>query len=104
MQTTGTLTVEETIAAEAVCQYNGTDEDGVCNPGPLTEDDVSVVHRLECDGVITTDPDCPTGEQESRWIQVTVSDDYAPMFPIHFAGIDDGDVYHIQAVAGMRTE
>ena len=104
MQTTGSLTVEETIANEAVCQFNGTDEDGVCLTAPMTVDDVTVVHRLECDGVETTDPDCPTGQQESRWVQVTVEDDYSPLFPVHFSGVDDGGKYHIEATAGMRTE
>jgi Flp pilus assembly pilin Flp len=104
MQTTGELTVEDTIATEAVCQYNGTNDQGECNPGPLTTDNVVVTHRLECDGVETADPDCAEGETESRWIQVQVSDDYEPMFPIHFSGIDDGNKYHIVAVAGMRTE
>jgi len=109
MQTTGELTVEDTIAQEAVCQYNGVDEDGVCNTAPLTTDNVVVEHRLECDGVLKVvipgvDEDCATGEKESRWIQVTVSDDYAPMFPLHFTGLDDNNKYHIVAVAGMRTE
>ena len=70
----------------------------------MTVDDVTVVHRLECDGVETTDPDCPTGQQESRWVQVTVEDDYSPLFPVHFSGVDDGGKYHIEATAGMRTE
>ncbi len=103
MQTTGEQTVENTIAAEAVCQYNGTNEDGTCKTAPLTTADVVVTHRLECDGVLTTNPDCTGTEKESRWVQVTVSNNYTPMFPIHFSGID-GNVYHIQAVAGMRTE
>ncbi len=108
MQTTGTLTVEQTIEAEAVCQYNGTNQDGTCKTAPLTTDDVTVTHRLECDGTLKViavdDEDCAPNETESRWVQVTVEDDYTPMFPIHFSGIDDGNKYHIQAIAGMRTE
>ena len=104
MQTTGSLSVEDTIANEAVCQYNGTDEDGACLTAPLTVDDVTVEHRLECDGVETTDPDCAPNQQESRWIQVKVEDDYTPLFPVHFSGIDDGGKYHIEATAGMRTQ
>jgi Flp pilus assembly protein TadG len=104
MQTTGVLTVEQTIAAEAVCQYNGTNDDGTCKTSPMTTDNVTVTHRLECDGVLTTSEDCSVGEKESRWIQVTVWDDYEPMFPIHFAGISDNGKYHLQATAGMRTE
>ncbi len=104
MQTTGVTTVEDTIAAEAVCQYNGTNIDGSCKTAPLTTADVSVMHRLECNNVVSTAPDCATGQTESRWVQVTVSTDYTPMFPLHFTGIASNGKYHIQAVAGMRTE
>jgi Flp pilus assembly protein TadG len=103
MQTTGELTVEDTIAQEAVCQYNGT-TDGQCNDAPLTTDDVTVTHRLECNGTITTDVDCPVGETESRWIQVKIDYDFTPMFPIHFAAINAENKYHISTIAGMRTE
>jgi Flp pilus assembly protein TadG len=104
MQTTGELTVEETIANEAVCQYNGTNNDGTCKTSPITTANVTVTHRLECNGVLTTDPDCASGETESRWVQVTVWDDYEPMFPVHFSGISSNGKYRVQAIAGMRTE
>ena len=104
MQTTGVLTVENTIAAEAVCQYNGTNNDGTCKTAPLTTADVVVTHRLECDNIITVAPDCLPTQKESRWIQVTVATDYTPMFPLHFTGIAANGKYHIKAVAGMRTE
>lgn len=104
MQTTGVLTVEETIAAEAVCQFNGTNSNGTCKTSPLTTANVTVTHRLECNGVLTTDPDCPDGETESRWVQVEVWHDYEPMFPIHFSGISSNGKYRAEAIAGMRTE
>ena len=104
MQTTGVLNVEDTIAAEAVCQYNGNNADGSCKTAPLTTADVVVVHRLECNNVFTADPDCPVNQQERRWVQVTVSTDYTPMFPLHFSGIAANGKYHIKSVAGMRTE
>ena len=104
MQTTGVLTVEDTIAAEAVCQYNGTLPNGNCKTAPLTTADVVVTHRLECDNVVTTDPDCLATQKESRWIQVTVSTDYTPMFPLKFSGIDSNGKYHIESIAGMRTQ
>ena len=105
MQTTGTLTVEDTIAQEAVCQYNGTDADGVCLTAPITaEDNVTVTHRLECNGVETDAEDCGDDEIEARWIEVTVRDSYEPMFPVHFSGIDDGGKYNLEATAGMRTQ
>ena len=104
MQTTGVLTVEDTIAAEAVCQFNGTNSDGTCKTAPLTTSDVTVTHRLECDGVVATTPDCTSTQKESRWVKVTVSTDYTPLFPMHFSGIASNGKYHIQAIAGMRTE
>lgn len=104
MQTTGELTVEETIANEAVCQYNGTNSSGTCKTSPITTANVTVSHRLECNGVVTTNDDCASGETESRWVQVTVWDDYEPMFPVHFSGIGSNGKYRVQAIAGMRTE
>ena len=104
MQTTGELTVEQTIAAEAVCQYNGTNENGTCKTAPITTANVTVTHRLECNGTVTTDPDCASGQTESRWIQVVVRDNYQPMFALHFAGLNQDGTYHLQATAGMRTE
>ena len=56
MQTTGVLTVEETIADEAVCQFNGTNADGTCKTAPITTANVTVTHRLECDGAEVTTP------------------------------------------------
>lgn len=104
MQTTGVLTVENTIAAEAVCQYNGTNADGSCKTAPLTTADVVVTHRLECDNVVSAAADCLSTQKESRWIQVTVSTTYTPMFPLHFSGIDANGKYNIQSIAGMRTQ
>ena len=103
MQTTGVLTVEDTIANEAVCQYNGTNADGSCKAAPLTTANVVVTHRLECNGTITADTDCPIGETESRWIQVKLDYEFVPMFPIHFATFNNGS-YHVSTIAGMRTE
>ena len=104
MQTTGVTTVEDTIAAEAVCQYNGTNSDGTCKTAPLTTADVTVTHRLECDNVVSAAADCTGTQKESRWVQVTVATDYTPMFPLHFTGIAANGKYHIQSIAGMRTQ
>jgi len=106
MQTTGEQTVENTIAAEAVCQYNGTNSNGTCKTAPITTANVTVTHRLECNGVVTVNADdmCGTNETESRWIRVEVWDDYEPMFPLHFSGIKSNGKYHLSAIAGMRTE
>lgn len=106
MQTTGITNVETTIANEAICQFNGTNANGTCKTAPLTADNVAVVHSLYCNNGATavSTPDCPDGETESKWIKVTVTTEYKPMFPLHFTGIDAGGKYKIQASAGMRTE
>jgi Flp pilus assembly protein TadG len=119
MQSTANDTVEGTLTAEAVCQVNGTNANGTCKTSPITAADVTVTFRLECKssgaaGTITaqtsTDPvafdglACNIGETESRYIQVTVSDKYTPMFSIHFLGLNADGTYHLSATAGMRTQ
>ena len=104
MQTTGVTSVESTIASEAICQANGTNEDGSCKTAPVTVDNVTVIHRLECNGTLSTAEDCASGETATRWVQVTIWSDYEPLFPVHFSGIDEGGKYRIQATAGIRTE
>jgi Flp pilus assembly pilin Flp len=93
MQTTGNTTPEETIKAEAAAQ------------GDVSENDVIVTYRLECDGEAAEDFDteCDEGAAESRWLQVTVSGTYEPMFPTHYFGDSDDKLYHMTATAGMRT-
>ena len=118
MQTTGTQTVENTIKTEAVCQVNGV-TNGTCNPSPITTSNVTVTYRLECTdsgGTITaqtsTDSDtfdtytCPGGTvSEAKYISVNVTDQYTPIFPIHFASFNSSDgTYHLSATAGMRTK
>ncbi len=106
MQTTGITNVETTITDEAMCQFNGTQADGVtCKTAPLTAANVTVTHRLECDGAVT-DPttDCDEDQAEARWIKVAVKTEYKPLFPVHFAGIDANGKYDIKAAAGMRTQ
>lgn len=104
MQTTGITNVETTIADEAICQFNGTFDNGDCKTAPLTTANVTVAHSLYCNNVVSTAPDCTAGQTESRWIKVTVWTDYQPLFPLHFTGIDANGKYRIQASAGMRTQ
>ena len=112
MQTTGVLSVENTIANEVVCQVNGTNVDGTCKTAPITTANVTVEHRLECNGVVSTtdsdgdgDYDCASDDDvKSLWIKVTVWSDFEPMFPLKFSGVDAGGKYRIQAVSGMRTQ
>jgi Flp pilus assembly pilin Flp len=93
MQTTGDTTPEGTIKAEAAAQ------------GDVSEADVTVTYRLECNGVVQADFDieCTPGQRESRYLMVTVAGTYVPMFPMHFFGDESDKIYHMTATAGMRT-
>jgi Flp pilus assembly protein TadG len=118
MQTTADDTVEGTLKTEAVCQVNGTNDDGTCKTSPITTANVTVTYRLECTaagGAITTQTstDAPTFDafvcgggtlSEARYIEIAVKDTYTPMFPIHFSFIDPDGTYHLSATAGMRTQ
>jgi hypothetical protein len=79
---------------------------------------VSVDWRLDCTdgaGTVTTqttphftvydDYVCGVGTvREARYVQVTVTDKYTPMFLVHFASFTSSDhSYHIAATAGTRT-
>lgn len=103
MQTTGEDTPEDTIKKEAVCQYNGTDDGGVCLTAPITADDVAVTYSLTCDGTATDYAlDCTTGQLEIRYITTTVSDTYEPLFDLKFGTQPDG-LYHLEGQAGVRV-
>ncbi|MEQ7872378.1 TadE/TadG family type IV pilus assembly protein [Sphingomonas sp. ASV193] len=119
MQTTEDTTVEGTLASEAVCQVNGTNADGTCKTSPITTANITITYRMECTnsgtGAVTsnttTDADtyndwegCSAGYVTSRYISVTATDQYTPMFPIHFSNYNSSDgTYHLSATAGMRT-
>ena len=95
MQTTADTTVEETIKQEAAEQAD------------IPEEQVTVTYRMECNQVLQDDFEndvCSTGEDEARYLMVTVTDTYTPMFPVHFSGINADGTYHISASAGMRTQ
>jgi Flp pilus assembly protein TadG len=118
MQTTGTTTVESTIKTEAVCQVNGLNTDGTCKTTPITNSNVTVTYRLECQdgaGTITSQTatdaatfdalECAPATKEARYLEVAVTDKYTPLFPVHFAAFTTGDgTYHLSARAGMRTQ
>jgi Flp pilus assembly protein TadG len=118
MQTTASDTVENTLKTEVVCQVDGTNNDGTCKTSPITTANVTVTFRLECTttgGALTsqTSTDAPTfdaltcantTDTEARYIEVSVTDTYTPMFPIHFGFINADGTYHLSATAGMRTQ
>jgi len=117
MQTTGDTTVETTLATEAVCQVNGMNADGTCKTSPITTANVTVTWKDECtDGSGTTTTQtttvsttfdgmsCPATSKEARYLQIAVTDQYTPMFPIHFSSLNGDGTYHLSATAGMRIK
>lgn len=92
MNTTGQTTVEATIVQEASQQAE------------VTSDKVTVNFRMECNGAVSTAVECQPNETEAKWISVVVEDQYRPLFPLHFKGINSDGTYHIRAEAGVRVE
>lgn len=91
MNTTADDTVEATLQKEAADQAE------------VSLEDVTVEFRLECDGVETAADDCGAGQTMAQWIDVEVRNEYTPMFPVHFAGID-GSAYEVKGKAGIRIQ
>ena len=119
MQTTQLDTVEGTLKTEACDQVDGVNADGSCKNTPITVDNVSVTFRQECTDAsgtmstrTTTDADtfdgyiCATGTtKESKYISVTVTDTYTPLFPVHFFEYNSSSGgYDLSATAGVRTK
>lgn len=118
MQTTSYSTVENTLATEAVCQVDGMNADGTCKSSPITSSNVTVTWRLQCtssSGTVTNqtiDNDsatfdtyvCPANTaSQAKYVQISLTDKYTPMFSTHFAGFTSSDgTYHLSATAGVR--
>ena len=116
MQTTGELTVEDTIKQEVVCQINGMTEGGDCAEGRMTAEKTTVTYKLECTdpgGTLTTQEStvsetfeafvCPVANSaEARYVSVTVTDTYDPIFPANY-GTDSDGIYRLTAEAGIRV-
>ena len=117
MNTTETSTVEATLASEVQCQVNGSSTSGgvtTCNTSPTQA--ITVTWRLDCTVGTTTTSQSTTSSviydgylaacagTKAGYVQVTVTDKYTPMFPIHFASFNTSDsTYHLAATAGTRT-
>ena len=119
MQTTQLDTVEGTLKTEACDQVDGVDASGNCTNTPITTDNVTVTFRQECtdaSGNITTQTatdattfdsySCASGStKEAKYISVTVTDTYMPLFPVHFFGFSSASGgYDLSATAGVRTK
>ena len=119
MNTTENATVETTLANEVKCQVNGSTTSGgvtTCNTSPTQT--ITVSWRLDCTtgGALTSTATtssatydalvgaCASPSTRAGYVQVTVTDKYSPMFPIHFAAFNTSDsTYHLSATAGVRT-
>ncbi|NUQ17264.1 MAG: pilus assembly protein [Sphingomonas sp.] len=119
MQTTQLSTVQDTLKTEACDQVDGVNADGSCKNTPITTDNVTVTFRQECtdaSGNMTThtstDADtfdaftCDAGPtKEAKYIAVTVTDTYMPLFPVHFFEYNSTSRgYDLSATAGVRTK
>ena len=93
MQTTVDTTVDETIVDEAAAAAG------------VDVAQVKLDFWLECNDARQADynTECGATEKEARYIVLTVSDRYKPMFPVHFAGINADGTYHLSATSGIRT-
>jgi Flp pilus assembly protein TadG len=127
MNTTENSTVESTLANEVQCQVNGsttttttsggtTTTTTTCNTSPTQN--ITVNWRLDCTTSGTTVSTsttssatydalvagCTSPSTKAGYVQVTVTDKYSPLFPVHFAGFSTSDsTYHLSATAGVRT-
>jgi Flp pilus assembly pilin Flp len=103
MQTTELANVQDTIAEEVAVQAN------------VDADQVTVTFPKYCDNRLLPDTgrdddgfalgDCEPAEKPAHYIQVTVIDDYDPMFSALSLGtkLPNGK-YRVVAKAGMRTK
>ena len=125
--TTENATVESTLANEVKCQVNGSTTATTTSGGVTTTtttcntsatQNITVSWRLDCTTggatVSTTTASsatydtlvagCTSPSIKAGYVQVTVTDKYSPLFPIHFAAFDTSDsTYHLAATAGVRT-
>ena len=92
MQTTTDKTVDETVVDEAAAAAG------------VSTDKVTLEYWLECDGQRVEDynADCDTGEVEARYLTLSITDTFTPMFPLAHLGVDM-DHFTLTAESGIRT-
>jgi|SRR4051794_28626486 len=127
MNTTEDASVETTLANEVKCQVNGSTTATTTSGGVTTTtttcntsstQNITVTWRVDCTtGGVTTSTSttssaaydvlvaaCTSPSTKAGYVQVTVTDKYSPLFPIHFAAFNTSDsTYHLAATAGVRT-
>lgn len=91
MQTTTNQTVEANIKQEAA------------EAAGIDEDDVTVTYTLTCNGTATAyNQDCTLGQTEVRYVNVSATTTFTPMFPLSKLGIAK-DHFTITVETGVRT-
>ena len=75
---------------------------------------VDVKYWLECNGVsqfqskatMTADYEkvCPSGQQYARYVEVTITKNYAPMFKTKFLGAKADGTFDVVGKAGIRVQ
>lgn len=123
--TTENSTVESTLANEVQCQVNGSTTTSSTSGGVTTTtttcntsatQNITVNWRFDCTtgGATTSTSTASSATYDALvaacagtragYLQVTVTDKYSPLFPIHFAAFNTSDsTYHLAATAGVRT-
>ena len=91
MQTTTTQTVEQNIKDEAA------------EAAGIDPSDVTVTYTLTCNGVVTSySNDCISGQTEVRYVNVSATTTFVPMFPLSRLGLTQ-DEFVITVETGIRT-
>ena len=92
MQTTTDKTVDETVVHEAA------------EAAGVSTDKVTLEYWLECDGqrMAEFDADCDTDQVEARYMTLSITDTFTPMFPLAHLGMDM-EHFTITAESGIRT-
>jgi Flp pilus assembly pilin Flp len=90
-QTTDFKTVQDTIKSEVSSAAN------------VPESKVSVTYTLTCNGTSQDfDTECEEGKIESRYLAVSVSDTYTPLF-LQFFTAKGMNSFNLNGSAGIRT-
>lgn len=72
----------------------------------VAESAVTVDFWLECDGARQDDytEPCPPGEPYARFMSVSITKTYTPMFAMKFAGANSNGTYTLTGRTGVRTQ
>lgn len=99
-QTIVTDTMLATLQAEGASAASG------IGSTPITASNVTVDFWLECNGTRQSlyDSTCASGQTHARYLKVSITGSYIPVFSTHFAGSNSDGSFTLTGVAGIRTE